>query len=509
MSTLSRILVLSCILTYAPLSSATVRNRSAAGTGSNIPRISDEKCEDVSRKTGQLFYVNVDGFGYSGAEAINPEYENLIKEFNIGGIIPHPKDEADYQNIEASMERLKTATRYPLFIGIDRNSLLTSSNPKSKGSQEDPVSKAAVEVGFGIYSGMTGNFGTDFPLDCAERVGYLQAFFHRALGFNQALGPTIEKTPNTPFLAQSHEKVAEVVKPLISGMNSLGLRPVLKHYPYTPDSYDLHDRSDDTKLSSAAVADRLKIFKSVAPKSDFVMSTHLYNSNIDPDDMATFSEKWVERLRNDVGFNGLLMTDALFMFRSYPATTKQMARKWNIKENAGVQSDYSIFAARSIMAGHDIVLLEGNAAQSRSIIKDIQRVACLDTPTGNKLNRRILNSYDRIQSYKLKNRDSLQKRVEFPKELIAEAKQFDFVAPCRHFTGLKDAPVYNSIGKVIGRRQIPPVKCPADMWKQARICRDKEGFETFQRKVAEYRIIPVRRFDGDSLRSEDVTRTVK
>ena len=49
-------------------------------------------------------------------------------------------------------------------------------------------------------------------------------------------------------------------------------------------------------------------------KVDVVMTAHIYNNNIDPGFPATLSRKTItDLLRGEMGFNGVVMTDDLYM----------------------------------------------------------------------------------------------------------------------------------------------------------------------------------------------------
>ncbi|MGE0527145.1 MAG: glycoside hydrolase family 3 N-terminal domain-containing protein [Bdellovibrionales bacterium] len=177
----------------------------------------------------------------------------------------------------------------------------------------------------------------------------------------------------------------------------------------------LHDKSEDTQVPQPTVHEILNIFRQVSGKTDFAMSTHLLNFNIDPDNMVTFSKKWIEVLRKDIGFDGILMTDALFMFDRYPASVRQMEARWP-QDEIPLKETSSIFAARAILAGHDMAFLEGTATKTYKVFNDLLYVACQDKPTGKELNRRILESYDRITRYKEKNKEVLTEALKLQRD---------------------------------------------------------------------------------------------
>jgi beta-N-acetylhexosaminidase len=361
-------------------------------------KIDRNECQKIEKELGQLLYVNVDGFK-TYPDAINPAYVQMVKELNIGGVLPKFGNNKDLSAITKSTKALQRATDLPLLIGIDRDHISSE-----KGD--------LVSYGLGYGVGELGAID-DFTPQCAKRIAELQAFLHRATGLNQALGPTVEKK-GTKFLSKSANEVSIYSKPFFDALNEIGVAPTMKHFPYTPEDYNLHRKSEDTKIPKEEVMEMLEIFKKSAPQSSFAMTTHLFNSNIDPKEMATFSETWIGLLRNQVGYKGLLMTDGLFMIDNYETRKSELVSKWPQQGKRKITDDHSIFAARAILAGHDMIFLEGNAGQTKRVFKDLHYFACQNTPVAKKLRERIFESHQRIKAFKEANRTVLRPNVEIP-----------------------------------------------------------------------------------------------
>ena len=362
-------------------------------------------CDKVGAELGQLLYVNVDAWSSKSDRAIDPAYVKMVRELGIGGVLPH-FGKKDYASVREATRALQAAATVPLLIGVDYL-------PYFYGD----------DVGLGVQDGFLALYA-DKTLSpaCLERAAQVHAFLHAASGVNQALGPTVERNPRWRFLSGAAAAVAPAAAATIAAYDRMGVATTLKHYPYTPDSYDLHARSEDTKIPKEQVLRDLDVFRRLAGKADFAMSSHLLNSNVDPDDMATFSKTWVDLLRRDVGFNGLLMTDGLFMFDIYPASVKAMSGRWkDAAETKDIKSPQSIFAARAILAGHDFVFLEGTAAQTRRVFKDLSALACRDSEAGAALRARVFESYDRIMRYKTAHRAQLTQDLKADPALVTQA----------------------------------------------------------------------------------------
>ncbi len=128
-----------------------------------------------------------------------------------------------------------------------------------------------------------------------------------------------------------------------------GVLPVLKHIPgYGRAAVDSHLDLPRVDAPRAALNDW--DFAPFAQLSDIAMgmTAHIVFSDIDADAPATTSAKMMDVIRNDIGFDGLLMTDDLSM-----------------KALSGTVAER---AAASIAAGCDIVLhCNGDAAEMEAV----------------------------------------------------------------------------------------------------------------------------------------------
>ena len=116
-----------------------------------------------------------------------------------------------------------------------------------------------------------------------------------------------------------------------------------KHFPGHGSTYvDSHDRPVD--LTPTWRADELVPFRDLAKRGlmDIVMSGHLTHAKLTGGVPATLSPAAVRLLRQDIGFNGAIMTDDLDM--------------------KAIRSSFDLEDAivRAIAAGHDLVLLSNS-----------------------------------------------------------------------------------------------------------------------------------------------------
>ena len=108
--------------------------------------------------------------------------------------------------------------------------------------------------------------------------------------------------------------VTQLAKEFIKGMKDAGIMVTIKHIPGIGRSYeDSHDTDAiiNADLQSLKNSDFLP-FKKLANLSDFAMVGHALYSDID-DKPATMSKKVMNLVRNKIGFDGFLISDALSM----------------------------------------------------------------------------------------------------------------------------------------------------------------------------------------------------
>ena len=348
--------------------------------------------------------------------AIHPDYIKAVKDMNIGGIRLGSNTNFTFSMEMArdSVKKLKNATQLPVFVAADN------------GTVDDGVGL----FGLGTYSGFLGNAG-ETTKECVQKRAYLNAFLNSADDVNVALGPAVDPSNRDKkmptywgFLSTARpEKVAELAGPLIEDFNHFGLATVLKHFPYTPVYMDPHQQNANIPDSREKVEEDIRAFKLLANGNgapDFVMTTHLYNTNID-NTVATLSPKWIDILKKDVGYKGIIVTDGLHMMGAFKGADRQQFLSYWKGSEAGKISDDGIVAALSILAGHDMIFIDDDLKETQKVFKELHSIACQDDATGKALRKRVFESYDKIVTYKKKNEAKLNFQSDAPISLAREA----------------------------------------------------------------------------------------
>lgn len=115
---------------------------------------------------------------------------------------------------------------------------------------------------------------------------------------------------NTP------EKVIDLCKSVIAGIQHCGGLPFIKHIPghgraFVDSHFDLP--IVNTPLQELEASD-FKVFKELSLEKVWAMTAHIVYTSIDPLQPATLSKKIIDYIRNDIGFKGKLVSDDLCMY---------------------------------------------------------------------------------------------------------------------------------------------------------------------------------------------------
>ena len=136
------------------------------------------------------------------------------------------------------------------------------------------------------------------------------------------------------------QTVTTLAGAMIKGMHEAGLAAVLKHYPgHGSVVADTHKAVvTDPRPWQEIETNDWQPFKVLAQKADGVMASHVIYPQVDAQP-AGFSTVWLDKLRQDIGFNGVIFSDDLGMAA------------------AQVNQDPNQIVTQALAAGCDMVLL--------------------------------------------------------------------------------------------------------------------------------------------------------
>jgi len=160
-------------------------------------------------------------------------------------------------------------------------------------------------------------------LDAVRHAGYVTASDARSVGINLVLAPVadLDLEPANPIVqsrafAADADRVADCVTAWVGGCQDGGCWASVKHFPghgrTTVDSHAVLPVVD-TPAELLEKTDMVPFRAAVGGRVATVMTAHVQYSALDPVHAATYSSAILGHLRDAIGFDGAVLTDALIM----------------------------------------------------------------------------------------------------------------------------------------------------------------------------------------------------
>jgi beta-N-acetylhexosaminidase len=296
----------------------------------------------VRQKAAQMVWVWTLG-DYTATDA--PSFltiERLVREQELGGAIVSVGGPLD---IAAKTNALQRAATLPLLIGADFE---TGAAFRARGGWFLPN---AIELGGATSFPYQMGIGATRDTALAYEMGRVTAQEGRALGVHMGFAPVLDvnNNPKNPVISarsfgEDPALVARLGASFIRGMQDNGMLATAKHFPGHGDTeQNSHLELSRVKVSRARLDSvELRPFRAaIAAGVRGVMTFHGDLPALDTTGTAaTLSARvMTDLLRRDMGFKGILVTDALDM--------------------NGVLGDMTMAEAtqRAVLAGNDVLLM--------------------------------------------------------------------------------------------------------------------------------------------------------
>ena len=279
----------------------------------------------TQEKLAQMMIVALrsDGANTNTATEINQDYADLLSKYDFGGIILFTGNIVDPAQtvtlIRDSQEAaMKSTHGIPMFICVDQEGGMVN------------------RVSFGTTG--SGNMALAAAGDTSltEETAKMMGDEIKALGFNMDFAPDcdVNSNPANPIIgvrsfSDDPNLVAEHVKSFIKGMDAAQVSTALKHFPghgnVGEDSHT-HLPCADFSLDELKACDLIPFQAGIDQGTDMIMTAHIqfpqiekgtYTSIQDGEEInlpATLSRTIVTGLlREQMGYNGIVITDAMVM----------------------------------------------------------------------------------------------------------------------------------------------------------------------------------------------------
>ena len=312
----------------------------------------------LEEKAGQLFFVRVPA-------------ENAVEDvmtYHLGGYLLFGRDT---QNKTAS-ELIQTIASYqaaaelPLLIGVDEEGgtvVRVSSNPHLRSKKFSSPGKLWKQ-----------------GLDALLRETREKSILLKSLGFNVNLAPVADVSTNSgDFIydrttGMDAEETADYTARVTEAQSFYGLGSVLKHFPGYGNNKDTHtgvavdERSMETFLEQDFLPFQagIAVEETVWPSGELrrlrpaVLVSHNIVNCMDPSLPASLSPEVHRILREDLDFDGVVMTDDLAMdaVKAYAADGAVAVMSLQAGNDLVVTTDYRTQIPRVIQAVKDGALEE-------------------------------------------------------------------------------------------------------------------------------------------------------
>lgn len=233
-----------------------------------------------------------------------------IETYHLGGFVLFGRD-FEGQTPESLREKLSSyqaAARLPLLIAVDEEGgtvTRVSSNPTFRASRF-PSPRSLYESG-----------GMEAVLVCEKEKCLLLS----SLAINVNLAPVCDITTDpgaflySRSLGQSPDITAEYIRDTVREMSANRIGSCLKHFPGYGNNADTHIgiATDSRSLAQLEFSDLIPFSAGIEAGADAILVSHTIVECLDPQVPASLSPGVHQYLRDEMGFEGVILTDDLIM----------------------------------------------------------------------------------------------------------------------------------------------------------------------------------------------------
>jgi len=348
---------------------ATALFLAACGNDYSIePSAEDSAIQKMSlrEKVGQMFFVRPEALDTSihwdeyaelpdyKLQKVNKTMRAVNKDYPIGGMILYAHNIVDETQLKKFIEEIRELNGSPL-LAIDE-----------EGGR---VARIANNENFDVpkYESMAAIAESDDPEE-AYKAAFTIGSYVKKYGFDIDYAPVADVNTNPDNIvigprafSDDPKTAAKFVVSYLNGLESAGVIGTLKHFPGHGDvSTDTHYgyASTDKTWEEMLKCEMIPFKAGIKAGAQMIMTAHIAAPNVSGDDLpATLSSVILQdKLRGELGFDGVIVTDAMDM----GAITKQFSN--------------TEAAIKSIQAGVDVVLCSREFTQVfDAVVKAVEK----------------------------------------------------------------------------------------------------------------------------------------
>ena len=280
----------------------------------------------LEEKICQMLFVTPEALtGYTKVTQSGSASRTAIEQRPVGGIIYFGDN---LVTMEQTTEMIKNIQSYSveltgrgLFIGVDEEG----------GS----VARAADNLGTTAFEDMA-TYGTEGDTAKAYEIGKTQAQELTEMGFNVNFSPVADVLTNEAntvvkdrSFGSDPELVADMTTEVIKGLTEGGMLCAPKHFPgHGSTDADTHNgfAASDRTLQELENCDLIPFRAAITAGAPMIMVGHMTMTELDDENPACMSGDIVTGLlREKLGYDGIIITDALNMGAIYENYTNAEA----------------------------------------------------------------------------------------------------------------------------------------------------------------------------------------
>ena len=269
----------------------------------------------LREKVGQLFAVRPEALDFeqsSDGKTLTSSMKTNLQAYPVGSIVLFRKNISDADQMTALIQDFQNASGNSLLVAVDEEGGLVARLANHRAFDLPQYQSAAA-------------VGSSGDPEQAKDMGRTIGGYLKPYGFNLDFAPVadVNTNPLNPVIgsrafSSDPETAAEMVSAAVQGFHEAGMLCTLKHFPGHGDtSEDSHaGTATSTKTwDEMKKAEILPFEAGIAAGADVVMTAHITTPNATDDGLpASLSHTMLtERLRGELGFDGVICTDALEM----------------------------------------------------------------------------------------------------------------------------------------------------------------------------------------------------
>ena len=322
--------------------------------------------------------------------------KKALEQYPVGGLIYFGQNIADAKQLKEMLSNTIMYSKYPLFLGIDE-----------EGGEVARIANSKLEVEKVDEAAVIGESGDPQKAhDAAATIAdYLKEY-----GFNVDFAPVADVLTNpdnkvigTRSYGSDPELVATMNQAAIEGLQENKVSACMKHFPGLGDvAQDPHKETTMTEKSLAELRETelIPYITGIETGTDMIMVSNMSAPQVNGDNTPCCMSSLLvnDVLRSELGYDGIIITDAMDM--------------------AAITSSYQSAeaAVKAIQAGVDIILMPQNFQEAYQGVLDAVNDG---TITEERINESLHRIY-RVKYRETQNLDETEKETEKETESTTE-----------------------------------------------------------------------------------------